>query len=149
MQTCRRSDKERGKKDFLHAIFADSICVVCLFICHGWTKVDAECLQGKGKVRNITRHCRYRVKYRNSSYSFSMSTLFWSGCSTPEPAVFPPRMKQSTLFSRRMDGLQVRFGRAWRRENSLQQPVSNPKTSIPQRVANPKTRVFLPCRIHT
>ena len=69
------------RQDTRRVIFpAYSICrlhyvaCVCSSLWYGWTKVDAQCLQGKAKVRDITCHWRYRVKYRYRATHFQYRT---------------------------------------------------------------------------
>jgi len=60
------------------------------------------------------------VKYSYRATHFQTRHDIGASVQHQDPAVFPPRKAQGTQIYRRMDGPQVRFGRAWRRENLLQ-----------------------------
>ena len=99
-----------------------SVACVCSSLCYGWTKVDVECLQGKGKFRNITCLWRYGAKCRYRATHFQCRPHFGVRVQHQELAVLQPRIKQSTLFYRWMDGPQVPFVQAWRKENPSHPP---------------------------
>ena len=72
----------------LNLVIADLMACVGSSLCYGWTKVEVECFQGKGKGRNITCHWRYRLKYRYTATHFETRPDIGVSVHHEDPVVF-------------------------------------------------------------